>query len=143
MEIEMAGFFRFFPDGDESSQTRGSRSEAALGYGRSKNPPGVGTGRKRCAFLIPLVLAFHGADALSGEKQAARSAGYRHGYHMGYIAAVRDSFEGASMCTKDVPLAEVIQAIDDYNKTKGLPPGSLSAKDAIEVLSEKYPCAEK
>jgi hypothetical protein len=44
------------------------------------------------------------------------------------------------MCTKDVPLAEVIQAIDDYNKAKGLPPGSLSAKDMIEVLSEKYPC---
>jgi len=48
------------------------------------------------------------------------------------------------MCTKDVPLLEVIQTIGTYNKAKGIAPeAALSVKNITDALSAKYKCPKR
>lgn len=45
------------------------------------------------------------------------------------------------MCTKDIPLLEVIQTIGACNKARGIPYDlALSTKNVTEALSAKYKC---
>lgn len=48
------------------------------------------------------------------------------------------------MCTKNIPLIEIIQVIGAYNKTKGISSeAALSVKNITEALSAKYRCQKK
>ena len=95
-------------------------------------------------FLILAVLTLHCTNALSHDDLPAREEEFRHGYQVGFITAIRDAYEGTSMCTKDIPLLEVIQTVGAHSKAKGIPSDqALSAKHITEALSTKYKCKVK
>ena len=94
--------------------------------------------------LVSTALALYCTSVFSHDDLAAREKEFRHGYQVGYITAVRDFHEGSLMCTKDIPLLEVIQTIGAYNKAKGIPFDlALSTKNIAEALSAKYKCKAK
>ena len=48
------------------------------------------------------------------------------------------------MCTKDIPLLEIIQVLGAYNKVRGInPEAALSVKKVTEALAAKYRCPKK
>lgn len=90
------------------------------------------------------MLLLVGASSYAHDDSAGREKEYWYGYRVGFITAVRESAEGASMCTKNVPLLEVIQTIGTYNKTKGIAPeAALTVKNITDALSAKYVCPKK
>lgn len=101
--------------------------------------------RLHYVFLVQItVLVLYSTNALSHDDLAAREKEFRYGYQVGYITAIRESLEGALMCTKDIPLLEVIQILGAYNKIKGIPlDQTLSVKNITEALSNKYKCRAK
>lgn len=91
--------------------------------------------------LIPLAIC---TSVLAHDDLAGRQKEFRYGYQVGYITAVRESAEGTAMCTKNIPLIEIIQVIGAYNKTKGISSeAALSVKNITEALSAKYRCQKK
>lgn len=83
------------------------------------------------------------SNALAHDDFAGREKEFYYGYRVGYITAVRDSNEGSLMCTKNVPLLEIIQTIGAYNKTKGIATeASLSVRNITGALSAKYKCSK-
>jgi hypothetical protein len=91
--------------------------------------------------LLWLCLA---GTALAHDDIAGRESEFRHGYQIGYITAIRDANEGIAMCTKDVPLLEIIKAISTYNKALGTAPElALSAKNISSALTAQYKCPHK
>jgi hypothetical protein len=58
--------------------------------------------RLHCVSLVPTVLALCSASALSHDDLAAREKEFRYGYQVGYITAIRDSYEGGLMCSGQV-----------------------------------------
>lgn len=101
--------------------------------------------RLHYVFLVQItVLLLYSTNAFSHDDLAAREKEFRYGYQVGYIAAIRESLEGTLMCTKDIPLLEVIQTLGAYNKIKGISlDQTLSAKNITEALSNKYKCRGK
>ena len=77
-------------------------------------------------------------DASTKEKE------FTYAYQLGYLTAVRDAGEGTSMCTRNVKLLELIKAIGDYNKSKGIAPEDARTFERItSALSQKFPCRGK
>ncbi len=101
-------------------------------------PLALPTAMQALMLLVVCTSSFAHDDLAGREKE------FRYGYQVGYITAVRESTEGTAMCTKDVPLLEVIQAIGAYNKARGTAPeAALSVKNVTEALSAKYRCQKK
>ena len=94
--------------------------------------------------LAPVVLSLFSAGALSHDDIAAREKEFHYGYQVGYITAIRDAHEGLLMCTKDIPLLELIQSIRAYKVANTIPTDQPpSAKVIIDALSTKYKCKRK
>lgn len=91
--------------------------------------------------LMPLIVC---GSAFAHDDLAGREKEFRYGYRVGYITAVRESGEGTVMCTKDIPLLEIIQVLGAYNKVRGInPEAALSVKKVTEALAAKYRCPKK
>ena len=91
-----------------------------------------------------LMLAVACSNSFAHDDLVGREKEFRYGYQVGYITAVREDAEGATMCTKEVPLIEVIQTIGAYNKAKGIAPeAALSVKNITDALSAKYKCPKR
>ena len=89
--------------------------------------------------LWPICASSYAHDDLAGREKE-----FGYGYRVGFISAVRESSEGISMCTKDVPLLEVIQTLGNHNKVKGIAPeAALTVKNITDALSTQYKCAKK
>lgn len=94
--------------------------------------------------LHALILLAACSNSFAHDDLTGREKEFRYGYQVGFITAVRESAEGKSMCTKDVPLLEIIQAIGAFNKERGIAPeAALSVKNITEALSAKYSCKKK
>lgn len=101
-------------------------------------PPALSTAIQTLMFLAACSSSFAHDDLADREKE------FRYGYQVGYISAIREASEGSVMCTKDVPLLEVIQVIGAYNKANGIAPeAALSGKNITGALSAKYKCQRK
>jgi len=91
-----------------------------------------------------LMLSVACSNSFAHDDSAGREKEFRYGYQVGYITAVREGAEGATMCTKDVPLLEIIQTLGAYNKAKGIAPeAALSVKSITDALSTKYRCPKR
>ena len=91
-----------------------------------------------------LILLATCSSSFAHDDLTGRENEFRYGYQVGYITAVRESAEGVSMCTKDVPLLEVIQVVGAFNKARGIAPeAALSVKNITEALSARYRCQKK
>lgn len=96
------------------------------------------------AAMQALMLSVASSSLFAHDDFAGREKEFGYGYQVGYITAVRDMAEGASMCKKDVPLLEIIQVIGAYNKAKGIAPETrLSVKNITEALSARYRCQKQ
>ena len=91
-----------------------------------------------------LMLLLASTRSYAHDDSAGREKEFWYGYRVGFITAVREAAEGASMCTKNVPLLEVIQTLGTYNKAKGIAPETaLTVKNVTDALSAKYVCPKK
>lgn len=94
--------------------------------------------------VLALILSFACTSSFAHDDLAGREKEFWYGYRAGFITAVRESGEGKSMCTKDVPLLEVVQALGAYNKAKGIRPElALTVKNVTDALSARYKCPKK
>ena len=94
--------------------------------------------------LFPVLLAIYVGGATAHDDVVGREKEFWYGYRVGYITAIRDAYEGTLMCTKDVPLLEVIQVIGAHNKANNISADTaISVKSVTEALSAKYACKRK
>jgi hypothetical protein len=101
-------------------------------------PIAISTAWPALVLLVVCSTSFAHDDLTGREKE------FRYGYQVGFITAVRESAEGVTMCTKDVPLLEVIQVIGAFNKARGIAPeATLSVKNITEALFARYGCQKK
>lgn len=94
--------------------------------------------------MLSLMFSVASARSFAHDDLAGREKEFYNGYRVGYITAVREAAEGQSMCTKEVPLLEVIHVIGAYIKTKGITPNAaFSVKNITDALAAKYRCPKK
>ncbi len=90
---------------------------------------------------LSFLLAAASDYSLAHDDATVREKEYNYAYQIGYLTAVRDAGEGSSMCTRNVGTLDLIKAIGEYNKSKGIrPEEARTFKNITNALTEKFPC---